>query len=162
MPSLVRELKLKIMIQAAKGYSISYKRPKNSPKIPLILAETKVAVTPLEDILRFGGTLELTGMDLSINQRRVKAILKAADDYLVDMCPDDLELVEIWRGLRPCTPDGLPLLGRSEQFHNLIVAAGHAMQGLSLGPISGKLAAQLALNEKPCLDINPLRIERFS
>lgn len=160
-PGLMRALKIRLPIQPAKGYSITYRRPPECPRIPMILSETKIAVTPLEDALRFGGTLELAGLDLSINRRRVQAIIKAAPAYLSSVRTDELELIEIWRGLRPCTPDGIPIIGRCPEIKNLILAAGHAMQGLSLAPITGMLAAQIAANEQPSLDIAPMGLERF-
>jgi D-amino-acid dehydrogenase len=109
--------------------------------------------------LRFAGTLELAGYDLSINQRRVQAILWAADDYLTGM--EEKEIVEIWRGLRPCSPDGLPYIGRSAAYSNLIIAAGHAMLGLSMGPITGQLVAELAAGERPSLDLAAFNVDRF-
>jgi D-amino-acid dehydrogenase len=78
------------------------------------------------------------------------------------MNPDALELIEIWRGLRPCTPDGLPFLGRPRGYDNLVIAAGHAMIGMSLSPVTGKLVSQLVANETPQIDLSPLRIERFN
>ena len=125
-----------------------------------MLSESKVAVTPIGDLLRFAGTLELAGLDLSVNMRRVKAILRAVPLYLPQIDPDSLDLIEIWRGPRPCTPDGLPFLGRTHK--NLIVAAGHAMIGITLAPISGKLIAQIVTEEKPDIDLSPLRVERFT
>ncbi len=160
--SLVKELGLRLPIQAAKGYSLSYKKPMNSPAIPMILSETKIAVTPLPGILRLGGTLELAGVDLRINRRRVEAIMKAVPNYLRGIKAEELELVELWRGLRPCSPDGVPLLGRCERYNNLVVASGHAMQGVSLGPITGKLVSQILIGEKPVIDIGPMRVERFN
>ena len=103
----------------------------------------------------------MSGLDLSIDRRRVNAILRAVPYYLPEMDPRDLDLIEVWRGLRPCTPDGLPLLGRARAYDNLTVAAGHAMIGLSLGPITGKLVSELVLNEKPSIDLSPLSVERF-
>ena len=162
-PSVARELGFKIPIQAAKGYSITVKRPAASPTIPLLLGEARVAVTPMVSadgpVLRLAGTLELAGFDFSVNPRRVNAILRAARGYLGGM--EDLELVEIWRGLRPCTPDGLPIIGRPPSLENVIVAAGHATVGMSLGPITGKLVAQLVSGETPALDLAPLRPDRF-
>ena len=64
-------------------------------------------------------------------------------------------------GLRPCTPDGLPFLGRSRRYRNLTVAAGHAMVGLSLGPVSGEIASRLVIGEDPGFDLELLRPERF-
>ncbi len=158
---LARELHLNLPIQPAKGYSVTVKRPSPCPAVPLSLAESKVAVTPMGDTLRFAGTLELAGLDLSINRRRVQAILKAVPQYLPELDPETLDLIEIWRGLRPCTPDGLPFLGRSPTYENLVVAAGHAMIGISLSPITGKLVSQLVAGEEPSLDLTLLGVERF-
>ena len=158
-PAVARDLDLKIPIQAAKGYSLTFRRPDPCPAIPVILQEAKVAVTPMGPHLRFAGTLELAGMDLSINSRRVDAMRRGPARYLEGM--EDLELVEIWRGLRPCTPDGLPILGSGGNWENLIVAAGHAMIGMSLGPITGEIVAQLACGETPEIDLGPLAQERF-
>ena len=159
--ALGKELGLRLPIQAAKGYSLSYKRAANSPAIPMILSETKVAVTPLPGILRLAGTLELAGVDLRINRRRVEAIIKGVPNYLKGIKAEEMELVELWRGLRPCSPDGVPLLGRSAKYNNLMVACGHAMQGVSLGPVTGKLVSQILTGEKPMLDVAPMKVERF-
>jgi len=161
-PSLIKELGLKLLVQPAKGYSLTYLKPEPCPSHPLILAETKVAVTPLAEHLRFGGTLELAGLDGRINQRRVEAIKKAISRYLHGLNPQNLELVKLWRGLRPCSPDGLPFLGRTRKYNNLIVACGHAMQGVSLAPITGKLVAQILAGEKPSIDISPLAVDRYN
>jgi D-amino-acid dehydrogenase len=158
-PQLAAQLNLRIPIQAAKGYSVTYERP-DFPRMPLVLAEAKVAVTPMGNWLRFAGTLELAGLDFSVNRRRVEAIRAAARHYIDGT--EDLNLVEIWRGLRPCTPDGLPIVGWSEQFENLLFAAGHAMLGLSLGPITGKLVSQLAVGQEPSVDVRPLAPARFN
>nr|NIR49120.1 FAD-dependent oxidoreductase [candidate division KSB1 bacterium]NIR70842.1 FAD-dependent oxidoreductase [candidate division KSB1 bacterium]NIS24628.1 FAD-dependent oxidoreductase [candidate division KSB1 bacterium]NIT71530.1 FAD-dependent oxidoreductase [candidate division KSB1 bacterium]NIU25228.1 FAD-dependent oxidoreductase [candidate division KSB1 bacterium] len=160
-PTLIRNLKLKLPIQPAKGYSITLNHTQDIPQIPLILEEAKVAVTPLGDRLRFAGTLELAGLDLSFNMRRVHAVLKAVPRYL-DTEPVNLEQAEIWAGLRPCTPDGLPIIGRCPSINNLIVATGHAMIGISLAPITGKLIAELVNEEQPSIDLEALRVERFN
>lgn len=158
-PRLVTDLRIKLPIQAAKGYSITVKRPDNDPAMPLYLSEPKVAVTPLGEMLRFAGTLELAGLDLSIDQRRVNAIRKAVPDYVAGT--EGLELIEIWRGLRPATPDGLPIIGHAHPYENLIVAGGHAMLGLSLGPITGKLVSEILSGNSPGIDLTPLRVARF-
>ncbi|MBI3858367.1 MAG: FAD-binding oxidoreductase, partial [Planctomycetes bacterium] len=84
---------------------------------------------------------------------------RGAREYLEGL--DTIGSGDVWRGLRPCTPDGLPIIGRSRAFDNLILAAGHAMIGVSLGPVTGSLVAQLACGEKPDLDLEPLRPDRF-
>lgn len=158
---IARDLKIRLLIQPAKGYSVTFKRPPTCPIIPFTMTEKKVILTPMGDTMRFAGTLELAGLDLSINMRRVQAILKSVPEYLPDIDPNSLDLIEIWRGLRPCTPDGLPFLGRPRNYDNLIVAAGHAMIGISLSPTTGKLVSHLAANEKPPIDLAALGVERF-
>jgi D-amino-acid dehydrogenase len=145
----------------AKGYSITYKRPPGIPSVPLAMAEAKVVLTPTSDWLRIAGTLELSGFDMSINKRRLHAILKAVSAYFPDFDTDTLELIEIWRGLRPCSPDGLPYIGRPRHYDNLIISTGHGMKGISLAPITGKIVAQLASHQTPDMDIEALSIERF-
>jgi len=159
---MARELKIKILMEPAKGYSVTYKRPPGFPSAPLAMAETKVVLTPMSDVVRFAGTLELAGFDMSINKRRVHAILKAVSAYFPDIDTDALELIEIWRGLRPCSPDGLPYLGRPRRYDNLIISTGHGMKGISLAPITGKIVAQLASGQTPAMDITALGIERFN
>jgi D-amino-acid dehydrogenase len=156
---LGRALGLDVPIQGGKGYSVTYRRPAAGPRRPLMLKEARVGVTPMGDALRLAGTLELAGLDLSIDRRRVDAIVRAPAGYLRGV--DGLALVEIWRGLRPCTPDGLPIIGRSPRLDNLILATGHAMIGVSLGPITGQLVARLAAGERPALDVDLLRPDRF-
>jgi D-amino-acid dehydrogenase len=158
---LTRELKIKLMIEPAKGYSVTFKRPAGWPSIPLVMSEARVVLTPMEDMLRFAGTLELVGFDMSINKRRLYAILEAVSAYFPDIDTDALELVEIWRGLRPCSPDGLPYIARPRHYDNLVIATGHGMLGISLAPITGKIVAQLASDQTPDMGIEALRIERF-
>jgi D-amino-acid dehydrogenase len=158
---MARELRIKLFMEPAKGYSVTFKRPPAFPSIPIMMAESKVVLTPMDDMVRFAGTLELAGFDLSVNKRRVGAILKAVPLYFPGINPDDLELIEIWRGLRPCAPDGLPYLGRPRRYENIIIATGHGMKGISLAPITGKIIGQLATNQTPAIDLTALRIERF-
>ncbi len=156
---LGRALGLRLPLEPAKGYSLTYRRPPGAPRLPLLPVEARFAITPMGETLRFAGTLELAGFDLSINRRRVEAIARRAAGYLRGV--GGLELVELWRGLRPCTPDGLPFLGRPAGFENLIVATGHAMIGVSLGPVTGELVARLAAGEPPSAEVEALRPDRF-
>lgn len=159
---LARELGLRLPIQGGKGYSITFKRPLEAPSLPIVCGEAKIGVTPMIDALRFAGTLELAGLDLTISRQRVAAVLSGVPLYLPDLKPEEMELVEIWRGLRPCTPDGLPFLGRARHIDNLTVAAGHAMIGVSLGPITGKLVAEVVSGEKPSIDLDLLKVDRYA
>ncbi len=157
-PTLTRNLGIKLPIQPAKGYSITIQNPERVPSLPLMLNEVRVAVTPLNGRLRLGGTLELAGLDLSINQRRVDAIRRGASQYLPEIKG---EREEVWRGLRPCTPDGLPIIGRPSNLDNLIIASGHGILGISLGPITGKIVAQMVCGEALNYDLKLLGPDRF-
>jgi len=159
-PAILRDLQLHLPIQAAKGYSVTYRCLGNPLSIPLLLKEAAVAVTPMDRKIRFAGTLELAGPDLSVNLRRINAFLERIGEYLSDLA--DLELLEIWRGLRPCTPDGLPVIGRLQRYTNLILATGHAMVGMALGPATGMLVSQIAEGVEPEMDLTPLCLERFA
>ena len=158
-PIIARDLKLKLPIQPAKGYSLTYKRSSTSPQLPLQLSEHKVAVTPMGELLRFTSTLELAGFDPSINQRRLAAIRHSAREYLPGM--EALEQEVAWSGYRPATPDDLPIIGRSEMFSNLILATGHGTLGMTHGLITGKLVSQIISGERLSINIVPLRAERF-
>lgn len=153
-------LGLRLPIEPAKGYSITLQSADTMPPLPLLLDERKVAVTPLNDKLRLAGTLELCGLDLSLNERRVNALLRATISYQREFVQG--EVLEIWRGLRPCTPDGLPIIGRPSAYENLIIASGHAMKGLSMGPATGSLVKELICGGEPCVGLEPLTPDRFS
>ncbi|HEX4075804.1 MAG TPA: FAD-dependent oxidoreductase [Candidatus Acidoferrales bacterium] len=156
---LAKRLKLSLSIQPAKGYSLTFKCSGLDECPPFNLSEAKVIVTPMGNTLRFAGTLELAGLDFSVNQGRARAVQSAVGNYLSGM--EHLELLEIWRGLRPLTPDGLPIIERSRTWENLIIATGHGMQGIALGPITGKLVSELACRETPSIKIEGLGERRF-
>jgi D-amino-acid dehydrogenase len=138
---LGRRLGVNLPIEAGKGISQTFLKPRMTVRQPLILEEHHVAVSPLAHALRITGALELSGLDLTINPERVKGIHRSACRYLPLIEP--LHASEIWRGLRPCTPDGLPLVGRLHSLNNVIVAGGHDTKGMTLGPLTGQYVTRL-------------------
>ncbi len=160
-PVVARELRLHFPIQPGKGYSLTLPEPRQRPALSAILTEARVAVTPMGSSLRFGGTMEIAGLSEEINPARVRGILKAVPKYYPDFTPQDFDGVKPWCGLRPCSPDGLPYVGRTARYDNLSLATGHAMMGLSLGPITGKLIAGILAGEKPPIDIELLNPDRY-
>ena len=158
-PALTRGLGLALPIEPAKGYSVDVDRPADFPDLPLYLGDAHCVLTPLGDALRLGGTLELSGWDMTIRRKRVAGLRRAAQRVMG--IPDDAPLRQIWRGPRPVTPDGLPVVGRVPRRERVILATGHCMMGLSLGPITGKLVAELAGGGQPSLDLGPLSPVRF-
>ncbi len=156
---LASSLKLKLPIQPARGYSLTYKQPSTSPHLPLSLSERMIAVTPIGETLRFTSVLELVGFDPSLNQQRLIAIRRSVNEYLPGM--DELEQEHVWYGYRPATPDDLPIIGRSEKFKNLILATGHGTLGMTYGLITGKLVSQIIAEEQAIINLAPLKAERF-
>lgn len=161
-PELTRELRLRLPMQAGKGYSVTLPRPRRLPRLCSILTEARVAVTPMGETLRFGGTMEVTGCrDDSVAPARVRGIFRSIPNYFPEFGPADFQNLPVWRGLRPCSPDGLPYIGRFHRWANLSAATGHAMMGVSLAPITGKLMASVLSDEPTLLDITALRPDRF-
>lgn len=158
---LARMLGLGLPLQPGKGYSLTHNDPRERPRRSLILHEARVAITPMGSALRVGGTMELAGIDLAINPHRVRGILKSLARYLPAYSPADFASLTPWCGLRPVSPDGLPYVGRAGHLENLIVATGHAMMGLSLAPITGKLVAGIVSGETLPIDIAALRPDRY-
>ena len=161
-PTLARTLDLRLPMQAGKGYSLTVPQPRQLPRLCAIFTEARVAVTPMDGALRFGGTMEIAGLDESITERRVKGIIKAVPQYYPDFCPDDFAGIPPWHGLRPCSPDGMPYMGRTARWPNVSIATGHAMMGLSLGPATGRLMAQVIDNETPAIDLRLLSPDRYA
>jgi D-amino-acid dehydrogenase len=161
-PLLLRSLGVKMALQAGKGYSITIKDPDVKPTIPFILSERRVAVTPFSDSLRYAGTMELAGMSLSISKQRVEAILDAIPLYFRNIERPRASSAEVWSGLRPVTPDGLPYIGRLQRFPNLVVATGHAMLGIALAAVTGKLVSEIVVGKQPSHPLALLNPDRYS
>lgn len=148
----------KLLLLPGKGYSFTFESPEKSPTIPTILCEGKVAVTPMSNDLRFGGTMEITHVnDNSINMKRVQGIVNTINSFYPDMNVDVPSKDTIWKGFRPCSPTGLPYICRSKKHSNLIYATGHGMMGLSLGPATGKIVQCIVDEEKA-----PISLDLFS
>ena len=161
-PQLARELGLKIPIQAGKGYSLTLPQPRELPQLCSIFTEARMAVTPMGSSLRFGGTMEISGLNESISAVRVQGIIKSAVKLFPKFTPADFESIQPWCGLRPCSPDGLPYLGRTQKFSNLVLATGHAMMGMSLSPITGKIVSEIVSGEKPAFELSQLSPDRYA
>jgi D-amino-acid dehydrogenase len=158
-PMLSRKVGLRIPLQAGKGYRINVFRETNIT-VPTILCEAKVAVTPMQGFTRFAGTMEIDGINHIIKSNRVNAIANAAENYYHELEINQVEKSDAQCGLRPCTPDGLPYIGKSSKCDNLTLATGHAMLGWSLGPATGKLVSEIISEKRTTLDIQPFHPER--
>ena len=143
-----RKLGLTLPLQAGKGYSLTLENPCQQPSICSILKEARIAVTPMGSSLRFGGTMEIVGTDESITPSRLRGIIRSIPEYYPRFRQEDFDRCRPWVGLRPCSPDGLPYLGRTVRWSNLSICTGHGMMGISLSMISGRIIAELIDGER--------------
>ena len=158
---LVRTLKIQLPMQSGKGYSLTLPNPIELPNVCSILCEAKVAVTPIGSGLRFGGTMQIGEINQSIDPRRVHGIVKSIPAYFPRFRIQHFDGIQPWCGLRPVSPDGLPYIGRTNAWRNLTIATGHAMMGLSLGPITGELVSQVLHGRKTKINIDRLSPDRY-
>jgi len=155
-PFLGGELGCRLPIQPGKGYSVVLKDPEKGPSIPTFFEAAKVVATPHTDGLRIGGTMEFAGYDDRLNRDRLDMLYETAWQYLPGLRFSGV--TEEWCGWRPMTCDGLPVIDRSPRFPNVIIAAGHNMEGISMAPRTGKLVAEMVTGKPAHIDLYPYRI----
>lgn len=160
-PGMLAGLGLRLPMQAGKGYSLTLPKPRLRPTRPLLLIERRVAVTPMGDTLRFGGTMEIDGHHDRVRPERVEQIIAGAMAFLPELTPADFAGVKPWFGYRPVSPDGLPYVGRFSRVANLTAACGHAMLGLTLAPGTGRLVAEIITGHQPSVDLTLLNPDRY-
>jgi D-amino-acid dehydrogenase len=157
---LARAIGIFLPLEGGKGYHVDLEGSEGDPRVPTWLQESWVIATPLRGRLRLAGTLQLAGLDLSVDRVRAEAVRRGGVRSLRGL--ETRRVLDVWAGLRPCTPDGLPVIGQPEGVDGLIVATGHAMKGTSLAPVTARLVAELAAGETPSPDLEPLSPDRFA
>jgi D-amino-acid dehydrogenase len=161
LPVVTEKLGVSILLQAGKGYSMTYENVQRNLRYPAILVDKRVAMTPMGADLRMGGTMEISGLNSPLLVKRAQAIYNGAKAYYPDLPVDVMPKEKIWYGLRPLTPDGLPYIGHHSKYSNLVIAGGHAMLGLSLAAATGKLVEELVSQKKTTIDVKAFAPERF-
>jgi D-amino-acid dehydrogenase len=157
--ALAREIGVRIPMQPGKGYHVNTP-PLDPPlRTACVLADRHIAVTPMGDRMRLAGTVELSGMNLRLHPRRVEMLAEGAEPFLPGVTR--VEPSAGWCGLRPCTADGLPVVGWAPEADNVFIATGHTKMGLTLLPITGRLAAEWITDGQPSMDLAPLSPARF-
>ncbi|MEJ7684583.1 MAG: FAD-dependent oxidoreductase [Segetibacter sp.] len=162
LPQLTKMAGVEVSLMPGKGYSFTLPEPKQKLNIPAMLCEARVAITPMNGKMRYGGTMEIGSMQNKINLNRVQGIVESVSKYFSNIKLEMPAQKDIWHGFRPCTPDGLPYIGYTKKVTNLLVAGGHAMSGLSLGPATGKIISELANWQPASVKIDAFRPDRFS
>lgn len=160
---LARDLRLNIPMVGGRGYSVTFEDAPYKVRHSVILSEARVAISPMNgNKIRFGGTMEITGLNAPPRMQRVEGILSSVKRYFPAY---DIPLPapeNVWYGYRPCSADGLPHIGTMERYPNVTVATGHSMLGISLGAATGKLVSELISHVPVSMDITPFKVERFS
>lgn len=156
---LTQKVGFNLPMQAGKGYSMTIKRPKPPISRSMYLVESRVALTPFDGAFRIAGTMELSGINTQLYDRRIDAMKRSTNRYLQNW--EEGEVVERWVGMRPMLPDGLPAIGPIPKFDNVFVASGHAMLGITLGPTTAAAIAQLMVDGRSQADLDPFNPGRF-
>ena len=138
---LTRMLGWKIPLTAGKGYSVTIEGPRNQLRQPLYLGDALIGLTPFEGALRFGGTMELSGVNERLDRARVRSLRRVVERD-VDI-PEAREGGREWVGMRPMVPDTLPVVGRVPSRGNVFVNTGHQMSGVTLGLGTGGVVADV-------------------
>lgn len=162
LPIVTKHLGIELLLQAGKGYSMTFENVEKNLHQPAILVDDRVAMTPMGTDLRMGGTMEISGLQSPMLIKRVQAIFKAAKNYYPNLPVSFPSSEKIWWGWRPLSPDGLPYIGRHSAFDNLVLSGGHAMLGLSLAAATGKLVEEIVGGKKTSMDIAAFNVERYN
>ncbi len=159
-PAIGKLLDIKILLMPGKGYSFNIKDHQQIMQIPALLAEARVAITPMNGGLRYGGTMELDKINNRVNMNRVKGIVESVPEYFPGLKPALPAEKDIWFGFRPSSADGLPYIGRSKSFNNPTIATGHGTMGLSLGAATGLLVNAIISGTSTSISIEAFAPDR--
>lgn len=162
---LAKSVGLRMPLVGARGYHIQCRDLPRLPRTGMVLHETFIAVTPMRrhaeggvDELRLAGTLEIDRLGQPWRRERLAMLRKGAERYLHGI--DRLTIASEWAGYRPCTSDGMPIVGESRRVPGLVVIGGHAMMGMTLGPISAKAAVEELFGEPTSIGLTTLSPDR--
>jgi D-amino-acid dehydrogenase len=144
--TLIEPLGMRMPVQAARGYTLDFSPSVEWPEMPIMFAEAKLLATPLEGRLRLGGYLHLAKPERGIPRHvTAKMLTESLLAYVPTAMVEELRRTcsPVWAGFRPCSSDGLPIIGRTAKYDNLYFATGHGMLGLTLAPVTGKRIVDL-------------------
>ena len=147
-----------VPLETERGYHVTLPNAQKRPRIPIYSGDHSFVATPLDVGLRFAGTVELGGLELPPNPQRNEVLIKHGRRMFGEL---DESSRSDWMGFRPSMPDSKPVIDRGRKFNNTYFAFGHGHVGLTLGPITGKLIADLVNDRTPGVDLKPFAVDRF-
>jgi D-amino-acid dehydrogenase len=148
----------RVPLDTERGYHVMLPRSGIDLSHPLVLYDRKFAITPMAGGLRLAGTVEFAGLAAPANPVRPRAMIEQVRKIFPKL---DAEGATDWLGFRPSMPDSLPVIGSAAGSGSVLLAFGHGHLGLTLGPITGRIIADLALGKAPEIDVTPFRANRF-
>lgn len=155
---LAKQLGHDVPLETERGYHVTLPQAGRMPRMPLYSGDHSFAITPLDVGLRFAGTVELGGLDLPPNYARAEKLMIHGRRMFGEL---NEEGRSDWMGFRPSMPDSVPVISQGGRFRNTYFGFGHGHIGLTLGPATGRIIADLAAGRDPGLDMRPFRIDRF-
>jgi D-amino-acid dehydrogenase len=155
---LLRPLGYDIPVESQRGYHVTYRNPGIQQNNMLLVIDRKIAITPMKMGLRVGGTVEFAGLAAKPDYERATRLTEVMHQLVPSLSVD--ETTE-WAGHRPCLPDSVPVIGRTNRFSNLLAAFGHGHMGLIGSAPTAKIVSDLIAGRKPFLELPPFSIERF-
>lgn len=147
-----------VPLQTQRGYHVTLQNPGIELSRPVVAADRKYFVTPMDMGLRVAGTVEFDSLDSPPNYDRASALVDCIPQLLPNIQVDKKTM---WMGHRPCMPDSLPVIDRSTSFTNVFYAFGNGHLGLTGAPMTAEVVAALVMGEKPVIDVTPFRVSRF-
>ncbi len=159
---LAAKMQVSIPLMPGRGYSVTLENSQYHINYPAVLIEGRVALTPMDgNKIRFGGTMEITATNTPPRIERVEGLLAAVKRFYPDFEVPVPTIDKVWFGFRPCSADGLPYLGRTSKWKNVVMATGHSMLGLSLGAGTGKIVSEIVNEETLSMNITAFNPNRF-
>jgi D-amino-acid dehydrogenase len=155
---LISNLGIRIPLESQRGYHAMVHGSGVTPALPIVSAEAKVYATPMEDGLRFAGTVEFAGLDAPPDYRRAEALIELARDMFPALSIGE---VSQWMGHRPTLPDSLPVIGAAPGHPRLLFAFGHGHHGMTGASTTGTIIASLVAGRQPAINLEPYRPDRF-
>jgi D-amino-acid dehydrogenase len=159
-PRLVASLGCRLPIAAGKGYSFEVPLdPGKAPRSAMLLLDPHVGLSPFTDRIRLAGTMEFSGINARLDHRRIETIRRGAARVLRDIEFDRPE--NLWTGMRPVAPDGLPVIDVIPGTSNVYVASGYSMLGMTVAAPAGELLAQMMCTGQRPAELAPFGVGRF-
>lgn len=156
---LARMLSSAVPLESERGYHLTLPSPGAAPRLPVLHGEGRFVVTPMETGLRLAGTTEFAGLDAPPDWSRADILAEQARALFPGL---NTAAASRWAGERPATPDSLPVIAPAPRDDGAFLAFGHGHLGLTLGPVTGKIVADLIAGRAPLLPLEPFAATRFA